>query len=276
MTLKTLKILNMQTMKAMTNNTKNGLLVYALDNDITAFTTDRTVGRDPEKIKTLVAGIRNIPVETIRYTRPHQTHTDRVMPVAEEFFALSPQTQQMLMEGVDAVTTKVSNVVMGVSTADCIPVIVYDHEHHAAAAIHAGWRGTVQSIVLKTIEQMRQMYHTDPTQCKAVIGPGISLDSFEVGDEVYNAFVEAQFPMDDFAQQYPAFTHDGEVPQQPVKWHIDLKEINRQQLMMTGVKAENIMVSDIDTFTDARFFSARREQKGDEKCGRIFTGFMIN
>ncbi len=276
MTLKTLMTLNMQTMKAINDNIEKGLLTYNLGSDITAFTTDRTIGRDPEVIKNTLAGMRNISADAIRFVRPHQTHTDRVMPVAEEFFALSPQTQQMLMEGVDAVMTNITNAVLGVSTADCIPVIVYDPEHHAAAAIHAGWRGTVQSIVLKTIEQMRQMYHSDPAQCKAVIGPGISLDSFEVGDEVYNAFVEAQFPMDDFARQYPAFAHDGEVPQQPVKWHIDLKGVNRQQLIMTGIKAENIMVSDIDTFTDDRFFSARREQKGEEKCGRIFTGFMID
>lgn len=254
----------------------NGLLIYSLGNDITAFTTDRTVGRDPEKIKSVLAGMRNITAENIRFARPHQTHTDRVMPIAEEFFALPPQTQQMLMEGVDAVMTDVANTVLGVSTADCIPVIVYDQEHHAAAAILAGWRGTVQSIVMKTIRQMQQMYHSDTVQCKAVIGPGISLDSFEVGDEVYNAFVEAQFPMDDMARQYPAFTHEGEAPQQPVKWHIDLKEVNRQQLMAMGLKEENIVVSSIDTFTDDRFFSARREQKGDVKCGRIFTGFMMN
>lgn len=265
----------MQTMKAKNDMIENGLLIYSLGNDITAFTTDRTVGRDSEKIKSVLAGMCNISPESIRFARPHQTHTDRVMPIAEEFFALPPQTQQMLMEGVDAVMTNVTSTVLGVSTADCIPVIVYDQEHHAASAIHAGWRGTVQSIVMKTIRQMQQMYHSDPEQCKAVIGPGISLDSFEVGDEVYNAFVEAQFPMDDMARQYPAFAHEGEEPQQPVKWHIDLKEVNRQQLMAMGVKEENIFVSSIDTFTDDSFFSARREQKDDVKCGRIFTGFMI-
>jgi copper oxidase (laccase) domain-containing protein len=57
--------------------------------------------------------------------------------------------------------------------------------------------------------------------------------------------------------------------------HLDLKEINRCQLLSLGVLAENIEVSPIDTYTDGRFFSARREQKGDVKCGRILSGFVI-
>ena len=60
-----------------------------------------------------------------------------------------------------------------------------------------------------------------------------------------------------------------------MKPHIDLKEVNRLQLMRKGIKEQNITVSPIDTFTDERFFSARREQKGTVKCGRILTGFML-
>lgn len=272
MTLKTLKTLNMQTT---TNNTVNGLLTYCLEDGVTAFTTDRTIGRDEEKLKSILADIRDTPKERLRFARPHQTHGDRVMPIAEEFFSLPDNTRQMLMEGVDAVMTNVPNAIIGVSTADCIPVIIYDPEHHCAAAIHAGWRGTMQRIVMKALEQMRMMYHSNPAVCKAVIGPGISLDSFEVGDEVYNAFIEAQFPMDDVARQYPTRTDEGETPTQPMKWHIDLKEINRQLLIALGIPADNIATSSVDTFTDTRFYSARREQKGETKCGRIFTGIVL-
>ena len=257
------------------------MVTYSLGEDVIAFTTDRTVGRDADKIKDIIGTMRTVSPASLRFTRPHQTHGDRIMPVAEEFFALPAGTQQMLMEGVDAVMTNVRNTVIGVSTADCIPVLVYDPEHHAAAAIHAGWRGTVQRIVLKTMQQMEQMYHTNPAVCKAAIGPGISLDSFEVGDEVYEAFTEAQFPMETVAKQYPVMTKELTTEQpdnqttKQLKWHIDLKEINQQLLLTTGMTAENITVSDIDTFTDTRFFSARREQKGDEKCGRIFSGMAI-
>ena len=282
------------------NDIDNGMLTYSLGEDVTAFTTDRTVGRDADKIKEIIGAKRNVPADALRFTRPHQTHGDRIMPVAEEFFSLPDSTRKMLMEGVDAVMTNVPDIIIGVSTADCIPVLVYDPEHHAAAAIHAGWRGTVQRIVLKTMQQMVQMYHTNPAMCKAAIGPGISLDSFEVGDEVYNDFVEAQFPMDTVAKQYHVMTTNGQQPTttQPdnqttkplnnqttkqlnnqttkqLKWHLDLKEINRQLLLATGIPAESITVSDIDTLTDTRFFSARREQKGDVKCGRIFSGSVF-
>lgn len=288
----------MQTMK--TNDIDNGMLTYSLGEDVIAFTTDRTVGRDADKIKEIIGAKRNVPADALRFTRPHQTHGDRIMPVAEEFFSLPDSTRKMLMEGVDAVMTNVPDTIIGVSTADCIPVLVYDAEHHAAAAIHAGWRGTVQRIVLKTMQQMVQMYHTNPAMCKAAIGPGISFASFEVGDEVYNAFVEAQFPMDTVAKQFPVMTTNGQQPttqeadnqitRQPdnqttkepnnqttkqLKWHLDLKEINRQLLLATGIPAESITFSDIDTLTDTRFFSARREQKGDVKCGRIFSGICF-
>ena len=60
-----------------------------------------------------------------------------------------------------------------------------------------------------------------------------------------------------------------------MKPHLDLKEINRRQLIAAGLKGENVMVSEIDTFTNEQYFSARREQKGKEKCGRILSGFVI-
>ena len=261
----------------------DGILTYTLGNGIVAFTTDRTVGRDSEKITEAVwrrlndtaGGAGQCRKEQLRFARPHQTHDDKVMPVAEEYFSLTEQTQRMLMEGKDAVMTDMAQVILGVSTADCIPVLLYDPEHHAAAAVHAGWRGTVKRIVRKTLEQMRLMYHTDAAVCRAAIGPGISLDSFEVGDEVYATFVQAGFDMNGVAQRYPVMRAAESTSGQTEKWHIDLKEINRRQMMMAGLMEENIEVSTIDTLTDTRFYSARREQKDGIKCGRIFTGFVI-
>lgn len=258
-------------------------MTYNLGEGIIAFTTDRTIGRDAELVKSAVCAAlqsggnaaAGLTPDQLRFARPHQTHSDRVLPVAEEFFILPQSVQNMLMDGVDAVMTDVRGAVLGVSTADCIPVIIHDPEHHVAAAVHAGWRGTVQRIVMKTMERMRQMYHTDPVQCVAAIGPGISLESFEVGDEVYRAFVDAGFTMRSVARRYPLMHPVDDAAAAEERWHIDLKEINRQQLMTVGVEERSITVSDVDTYTDGRFFSARREQTGTEKCGRILTGFML-
>lgn len=238
------------------------------------FTTDRTIGRSPALIREAI-GRLPLPFNaakdnTFRFARPHQTHTDRIFHITEDFFSRPESERQARLEGIDAVISDVKNACIGISTADCIPVLVHDREHQAAAAIHAGWRGTVQRIVEKTVRMMRQTFGTDPTQCRAVIGPGISQQSFEVGWEVHEAFSQAGFPMQDITIVLPANDGKGKKP------HLDLKEINRLQLMEAGLQPQNIEVNPIDTFTDSRFFSARREQRGDEKCGRILSGFLLS
>ena len=159
--------------------------LYNLGKDIIAFTTDRTQGRDMDKIRETIIG--HYPALQGRIKSglyPHQTHTDRVFHVTEDFLALSEEERKARLEGIDAVISKVKDVIFGISTADCIPVLVYDPEHHAAAAIHAGWKGTVKRIVEKSLRQMQETFGTDPAKCTAAIGPGISLESFEVGDEL--------------------------------------------------------------------------------------------
>ena len=197
---------------------------------------------------------------------PHQVHGVEVRQVAADFFAMTENDRKLLLEGADAVMTDLKGVCIGVSTADCIPVLLYDAEHHAVAAIHAGWRGTVARIVSHTVQQMVSAYHTDPGKLKAVIGPGISLDNFEVGDEVYEAFQQAAFPMGKIAEQRLA-------TDQPLKWHINLPMCNQLTLQKAGVAEENIYQSGICTYADSdEYFSAR---KLGIKSGRIFTGILI-
>ena len=190
---------------------------------------------------------------------PHQVHQTEMAVVDEDFLRLSSDEVQQRMEGVDAVMTNVLGVCIGVSTADCIPVLFYDKTHHASCAIHAGWRGTVQRIVEKAIDKMTEVYGTHPADIMAQIGPGISLDSFEVGDEVYDAFAQAGFDMLSITERRD-------------KWHIDLPMCNCQQLIAAGVTEGNIAVSDICTVKHSdTFFSARRL---GIQSGRIFTGII--
>ena len=139
-------------------------------------------------------------------------------------------------------------------------------------------------IVHKTIQEMAFTYHTDPKKLKAVIGPGISLDHFEVGDEVYEAFEQAAFPMEEIAEQRPnaAFSVDpaererlaaeGNIVQ-PLKWHLNLPLCNKQILLHCGVAEENIQDCGICTFAHSdEYFSAR---KLGIESGRIYTGIML-
>ncbi|MBR4276313.1 MAG: peptidoglycan editing factor PgeF [Prevotella sp.] len=242
------------------------MLYYDLGKDIIAYTTDRTMGRDGEKIREAL-GMPHAP-----FYYPHQTHTDRVLRVDEAFLAKAADRQKELMEGVDAVITDVPGVILGISTADCIPVLVYDPVHHVAAAIHAGWKGTVLRIVEKALDLMQQRYGTQPHQCTSVIGPGISQESFEVGQEVVDKFKTEGFDMDDVTTWMPDRKLTDPTALKP---HIDLKEINRRQLIKQGVEEQKITISSVDTYTDLQYFSARREQQGTVKCGRILTGFLL-
>ena len=108
-------------------------------------------------------------------------------------------------------------------------------------------------------------YGCRATDIKAIIAPGISIDAFEVGDEVYETFANAGFPMERIAKRYPAA--QGE------KWHIDLWEANRLQMIDAGIKENNITITGICTYTNHEdFFSARRL---GINSGRIFNGIMI-
>ena len=191
-------------------------------------------------------------IDSNRLVMPHQVHDCVVRRI--------DGPQQGVIEGVDAVMTDVPQLCIGVSTADCIPVLLYDSTHRAISAVHAGWRGTVLRIVQKAVEAMCHAYGTAPADLQAVIGPGISLDSFEVGDEVYDQFLSAGFDMQPISRR-------------DAKWHIDLPMCNRLQLMEAGVPADHIQMTNICTYQQYdRYFSARRL---GIQSGRIYTGILI-
>ncbi len=273
-------------------NAQPVLNYYNLSDDVKAFSTTRHGGvsegnyaslnineycgdskANTDANRLLLANELGIDVNHI--IMPHQTHGVESRIIGEEFATLPDGVKKMLLEGVDAVMTNIPGMCIGVSTADCIPVLLYDEEHHAAAAIHAGWRGTQARIVHKTVQEMRMAYQTDPTKLKAVIGPGISLDNFEVGDEVYAAFEQAAFDMSTIAEERIKRNPNADDPAKAFerKWHINLPLANIQMLTHNGVDEANIINTGICTFDNAdNYFSARR--LGIES-GRIYTGIII-
>ena len=243
---------------------------------------------------------RLLQIDESRLVMPHQVHGTDIRLIDKSFPSLPEAEKAAILEGVDAVMTRESGICIGVSTADCIPILLYDDVHHAACAIHAGWRGTVARIAMKAVEAMRQAYGSQPAALKAVIGPGISLDSFEVGDEVYDQFAAAGFNMQQIARHYPAPTaplhpstsapnhpsspntqhpspnnlHPSPNTQHPSpKWHIDLWACNRGQLEAAGVGNGNIQVAGICTYQHCHeYFSARRL---GINSGRILTAILL-
>ena len=254
------------------------LLRYDIAPGVTAFSTTRMggvskgpyaefnvnhyCGDDEQDIAINYASLcRLLGIDGAHLVYPHQVHGTEIRKIDAGWLSLPKSDQAQLLEGVDAVMSDMPGMCVGVSTADCIPVLLYDAAHHACAAIHAGWRGTVARITERAVQAMATAYATEASQLRAVIGPGISLENFEVGDEVYEAFENAGFDMERIAHRY-------------AKWHIDLWETNRLSLLAMGVPASAIHISGVCTYAQAdRFFSARRL---GINSGRILTGIMLD
>jgi YfiH family protein len=141
------------------------------------------------------------------------------------------------------VCTRDEGLVVGVLTADCVPVLICDRAGTIAAAVHSGWRGTVAGIVPAAIEALRG--HAAPEDLVAAIGPCIELPAFEVGPEV-----AAQFD-------------DDLVDRSHAKPHIDLVAAVRRQLVGAGVLPENVDRVGGCTHANAdRWYSYRRDGSG--------------
>ena len=192
----------------------------------------------------------------------HQVHDCKVALIDR------PGMTREDLEGYDAFLTNLPGVAIGARTADCIPVLMYDPERRVVAAVHAGWKGTVLHISQKTIAVMAERFGSRAEDLRVVIGPGIGPESFQVGEEVVARFKGAGFPM----ERIGSFRGEGDGSPMSGGHHIDLFQANRWLLEDAGIPTSHIQVAGIDTYTDASFFSARREGL---QCGRIINAIRL-
>lgn len=192
---------------------------------------------------------------------PRQTHSASVATINEDFFRLSKEAQQVLLNEKDAIVTSLSGIAIGVNTADCVPIILADAEKGIIAAVHAGWKGTIKRIAANTISEMLQL-GASSKHIHAAIGASICQDCFEVGDEVVEQFANAEFYLEKIAHRNA----------QTGKAHISLQETNRLILIGSGVLPENIAICGNCTRCNPnKYFSARRL---GINSGRTFTGII--
>lgn len=218
---------------------------------------------DPEAVRRNLAILsERIGLPVARIVMPHQTHEDCLLTIDADFLMKPMAEQRQLLEGVDGLVTAEPQVCVAVSTADCVPLLLYAPDQGVVAAIHAGWRGAVKGIAQKAVRCLQTMFGCDPAQVRAGIGPSISQAAFEVGEEVVEAFSSAGMPV------YRLMRHDPNNG----KAHIDLWGANRWQLMEVGVEAGHIEIAGICTYTQwEHFFSARRL---GVRSGRIVSGIF--
>ena len=184
-----------------------------------------------------------------------QVHGDSVRFIREESSIDDSEVRA------DGVVSDLAGVLAGVKTADCVPLLLGDTKTHAFAAVHAGWRGTVKSIVPKAIGKMRDIYGSDPADLVCAVGPAAGCENYEIGRDVMDAFA-ATFRS---SEKYFKPTRDGHAL-------IDLHLANRDQLIGAGVAERNIFTAPLCTIsrTDL-FFSYRIEKKKYGKTGRLLS-----
>ena len=190
---------------------------------------------------------------------PKQTHTATIKMITSCFNELDERAQKQFLNETDAVVTDLKGVCVAIKTADCVPILLFDSKQKVVAAVHAGWRGTVQNIVKETIQLMAEKYGSSPSDLWAGIGPSISPEIYEVGEEVWS-----QFASEFYQATYPSKAD---------KRLLDLWSANYHQLVNAGVPSEQIEAARICTYSNPdQFFSARRDGL---KTGRMATGIML-
>ena len=187
-----------------------------------------------------------------RVVVPRQTHSTNVAVITE------PDFDPAEIENTDALVTSLPDIIIGVNTADCVPVALIDPRAGINGIAHAGWRGAVGGIVRATVEAMVSL-GSDPADITAAMGPSICAECFEVGSEVAARF------SDDCVIVTP-----GEKP------HVSLHKHILNELIKCGLHADSIARFDASLCTRCHpdcYWSARRM---GINSGRIFTFVVKN
>jgi YfiH family protein len=177
---------------------------------------------------------------------PRQVHGSDILVINEPNEDFS---HFLSVEG-DAVITNQPNVMIGVCVADCTPIIICDPENRVIAVVHAGWKGTASKLAAKVVTGMQSEFGSVPARLYAAIGPCIQKCCYEVDEPVREAFQQGGILWDACAEQTS-----------PGTWHLDLAAANREMLLLAGVPADAIQVSDQCVCCHSeQYFSYRRDK----------------
>ena len=214
----------------------------------TAHDSPENVRENRRRFVEAVTGNRDIPLVPLR-----QVHSCRSVTVGEA--VIETVGAAGAVEEADGLMTRKPGILIGIQTADCIPVLVVDPVRRAVGAFHAGWRGTVQRIVERGVARMGEEFGSNPAELLAAIGPGIGACCYAVGDEVRERFAA------DFSYADALFTRDG------ADMRLDLTEANRRQLLAAGLRAESVATVGGCTSCQPQLFYSHRASGG--RAGRM-------
>lgn len=196
-----------------------------------------------------------------------QTHTDHIRLVTDKDRGKGVVRPKDYRD-VDGLITQERGIVLCTFFADCVPLFFVDPVRRAIGLSHSGWRGTVQKIGKKTVEEMGKAFGTKPEEIHAAIGPSICQDCYEVSEDVIGEFRRAFPNTEEDIGNSSSRSESREracslwFPTKPGKYQLDLWEANRQVMLEAGIPAEQIEVTDICTCCNPELLFSHRASHG--------------
>lgn len=185
-----------------------------------------------------------------------QIHQDKIYIVERGDNIRGATSYSNAIDDTDALITNLKGIPLALFFADCVPVIIYDPVKKAIGISHAGWKGTVLNIAQKTVLKMKDAFNSNPTDILAAIAPSIGPCCYEVDKKLYKEFRNStynQLSNEDFSKLF--------IPTED-KYHLNLQEANKADLVMAGVLPDNIYSSDICTSCNNDIYFSHRKDKG--------------
>lgn len=183
--------------------------------------------------------------------RADQQHTATVKNILEKETNTLEYNPNYLKE-TDGLLTNSPNIILSTTNADCILFLLFDPIHKAIANVHSGWRGTLQEIIVNTVKQMQETYHTNPKDIICCICPAIHKCHFEVDTDV----------KDLFHNKFKDLPNINEIIEKiGNKYHIDTILLNKTLLQNAGLTSKNIIDSNICSVCHAKQINSYRTDK---------------
>ncbi len=208
-----------------------------------------TVGDDPQAVeRNIRIAFDSLALDGANACTVWQIHS------ADVIMAEAPVPGRRWLARADGMITNRGGMPLLMRFADCVPVLFYDPAHQAIGIAHAGWRGTVNQVVVSTLRAMQDAFGSQPAEIEAGIGPSIGPDRYQVGPEVVEAVAQAFGTTQDLIR----YADDGST-------YLNLWEANRLALERAGVR--KIEVSGLCTASNLDDFYSHRAEHG--KTGRF-------
>ncbi len=188
--------------------------------------------------------------------KAEQVHEDHVLVIDREMASAADFPEALRSVPADALITALDGIILGVSVADCVPLLLFDPRKGIVATVHGGWRSTAARLGSKVVRKMGEIFGTRPEDIVVGIGPAIGPCCYEVDEPVISAFSNLSPRWKEWVQE------EGRG-----RWHLNLATANRWLLLEAGVPQGQIFSSEVCTSCQQELFFSHRRDGG--KTGRM-------